>query len=412
MVHPLVRKRRFGALAASAAMVVAGLAATATTAPAQAAAAPAPVAASVAAPAATGAPLAARRGAPDNYTPSAGAKFNKPIGTERQQYRLFRHINRAINSARPGSTIRIAVFSFADFNTANNLIAAHRRGVSVKLIFDDHKIYKAERKLQRALGKNPRAKSFAIFCNRSCRSDGGEMHGKMYQFRRSGKARFVTMVGSNNMTSHNAERQWSDLLTVVGDKEIYKTFSRWFGQLRWDRAVPNPRIAMASGNNLVLITPNNDNQLDGDPALNALRPVYCQVTKPNGRIRATRVFVAAHAWFGPRGYAIAQRVAQLAEQGCKVKVFYGKAFGKKLKRMLKQSPAQVRTSRHHKPKTHQKLLIVRGGYGGNPDADFVWTGSHNWTPWALKLDDVILRNGDQDVVSNYVRHFKHMWAHA
>ena len=190
----------------------------------------APVA-SVAAPVAV--PAAART--PDSYTPKPGALFNKPIGTQAQQYRLFTHINRSINSSPRGSVIRIAVFSFSDLRTADNLIRAHRRGVDVKLVFDDHAVFDAERKLQRALGKNPRHRSFAIFCEKSCRSTGGEMHSKVYMFGRAGAAKQVTMVGSNNMTSHNAERQWSDLVTLTNNKPMYATFRTWFGQLKWDR---------------------------------------------------------------------------------------------------------------------------------------------------------------------------------
>ena len=159
-------------LTAGLAACLAGLVATA----------PAPQAAPPAAPVAV--PAAART--PDSYTPKPGALFNKPTGTRAQQYRLFTHINRSINSSPRGSVIRIAVFSFSDLRTADNLIRAHRRGVDVKLVFDDHTVFDAERKLQRALGRNPRHRSFAILCEKSCRSTGGEMHSKVYLFGRAG----------------------------------------------------------------------------------------------------------------------------------------------------------------------------------------------------------------------------------
>ena len=144
--------------------------------------------------------------------------------------------------------IRIAVFSFSDLRTADNLIRAHRRGVDVKLVFDDHTVFDAERKLQRVLGKNPRHRSFAVFCTKSCRSTEGEMHSKVFMFGRVGATKQVTMVGSNNMTSHNAERQWSDLVTLTRNKSMYTTFRTWFGQLKWDRpAGPSPHRASWPG---------------------------------------------------------------------------------------------------------------------------------------------------------------------
>jgi hypothetical protein len=356
----------------------------------------------------TAAPVAVRAAprTPDGYTPKRGVLFNTPTGTRAQQYRLFTHINRSINSSPPGSVIRIAVFSFADLRTADNLIRAHRRGVDVKLVFDDHTVYDAERKLQRVLGANPRHRSFAVLCRHSCRSTGGAMHGKVYLFGRAGAAKRVTMVGSNNMTSHNAERQWSDLLTLTNNRPMYTTFRTWFGQLKWDRPVAQPRIARLAGQNLALITPQ-DPEKDGDPALRALAPVACPPAP--GR---TRVLISAHAWYGPRGMNIANRVAHLAEKGCVVKVFYGDAFGTEIHKKLQAAGVRLRTSHHKGIITHQKLLIVRGAYGGNGHGAFVWTGSHNWSPLALKLDDVILRSSNLRVVNAYTRHFSFMFDHA
>ena len=385
------------------AVLTAGLA---TCLAAQVVTAPEPRAASSAAP--TSAPVAVPAAArtPDRYTPKPGALFNKPTGTRAQQYRLFTHINRSINSSPRGSVIRIAVFSFSDLRTADNLIRAHRRGVHVRLVFDDHEVYDAERKLQRALGRNPRHRSFAILCEKSCRGTGGEMHAKVYMFGRAGRAKRVTMVGSNNMTSHNAERQWSDLLTLTNNKRMYATFRTWFRQLKRDRPVAHPRIARLAGANLALITPQ-DQERYGDPALRALAPVRCP-----SATRRTRVLISAHAWYGPRGMHIARRVATLARRGCVVRVFHGEAFGTEIHRVLKDAGARFRTSRHPGVKTHQKLLIVRGAYGGNDKAAFVWTGSHNWSPWALKLDDVILRSSRRRVVDAYTRHFIYMFHHA
>ena len=109
---------------------------------------------------------------------------------------------------------------------------------------------------------------------------------------------------------------------------------------------------------------------------------------------------------------IAHRVATLARRGCVVRVFYGEAFGTKIHQVLKAAGVRFRTSRHAGVKTHQKLLIVRGAYGGNDKAAFVWTGSHNWSPRALKLDDVILRSSKRRVVDAYTRHFIYMFHHA
>ena len=196
--------RRLAVLTAGLAACLAGLVATAA----------GPQAAPPAAPVAV--PAAART--PDSYTPRPGALFNKPTGTRAQQYRLFTHINRSINSSPRGSVIRIAVFSFSDLRTADNLIRAHRRGVDVKLVFDDHTVFDAERKLQRALGKNPRHRSFATSATRAAAAPAArDPHGKVYLFGRVCAATQIT-GRFHNMTSHNAERQWSDLITLTNNR--------------------------------------------------------------------------------------------------------------------------------------------------------------------------------------------------
>lgn len=403
----LLPRLRTVILLVSAALVLAGVGGpSVATTDAVSAAAPADktVASSVRAiPAATSGGWAG--GPPDNYTPRAGAKFNNPLRGKRAQYRLFRHINRQINSAPRGSAIRMAVFSFADGHTADNLIRAHRRGVKVKLVFDRHEIYPAMRKLRRGLGSDIQRRSFAVFCKQSCRARGGEMHAKVYLFSRSGRARKISMIGSNNMTSFNAEHQWSDLVTMVGNRTMYVGLGDWFNELKRDRPVDNPRRFIVTPSSRALMLPQ-DTSVHGDPALRVLNRVYCQLATP---LRRTRVLISAHAWYGPRGYRIAERVAELSRNGCVVRVIRGEAVGRDVRRVMRRSGVEIRRSTHRGVKTHQKLLLVRGGFEQNPRSNLVWTGSHNWSPLALGLDDAILRISNRAWVRDYRRHFNTMF---
>lgn len=340
---------------------------------------------------------------PDRYSPRPGVLHNTPIGTRAQQYALFTHINRSINSSPRGSFIRFAVYSFSDMTTANNLIRAHRRGVNVQLVFNGHAMFRAERTLRNALGTNTRRRSYTVFCDGTCRSGGGEMHAKFFQFSQAGSSRFVTMIGSNNMTSHNAERQWSDLTTVVGWDDIYRKSWTWFYQLVKDRPVSPTRIIGYTPRNLLMLLPQNVEKY-GDPAMKALAPVNCSLAP-------TEIRISMHAWYGPRGQRIADRVADLARSGCRVWVFYGEAFGSSIRQTLAEAGVRIHTSRH-RPKTHQKLLIVKGGYGGNANAMFAWTGSHNWSPWALKIEDTVLRVSNRGFVQRYIAVFNWTWMHA
>ena len=180
--------------------------------------------------------------APGGYTPTTRAMFNNPLGSELAQRRLVRHLVRSVDSTPRGGTIRWAVYSFADGAAADALLRAHQRGVSVRLLFAGKNVYPPMRRVQKALGSNPRARSFAIFCDKSCRGTRGEMHAKFFSFSRVGRAKQVVMVGSNNLTRHNTDEQWSDLFTVADGGAYFTVLRDWFEQAKYDRAVADPYI--------------------------------------------------------------------------------------------------------------------------------------------------------------------------
>ena len=276
----------------------------------------------------------------------------------------------------------------------------------MKLVFDDHTVFDAERKLQRALGRNPRHRSFAILCEKSCRGTGGEMHGKVYLFGRAGAAKQVTMVGSNNMTSHNAERQWSDLVTLTNNKPMYTTFRTWFGQLKWDRPVAHPADRAAGR-----CQPGPDHPAGlGEgrrPGTPGARPGALPLgARPHARAHlGTRVVRPAwHEHRQPGGHPGRERLRGegVLRRGVRHRDPQ-EAQGRR--REAPDVPAQ---GRQDPPEAADRARCVRR----NDKAAFVWTGSHNWSPWALKLDDVILRSSNRGVADAYTRHFAYMFDHA
>jgi phosphatidylserine/phosphatidylglycerophosphate/cardiolipin synthase-like enzyme len=357
-------------------------------------------------------------GVPDDYLPPAGAKFNYPVGTRAQQRILFTHIIRSINSAAPGSTIRIAVFSFQDNRTAKDLIAAYQRGVNVKLVFDGTNIYPSMAQVRAAIGSDISAKSFVVFCHHSCRGTTGQMHAKYFSFNRVGSEKDITMVGSNNLTDHNSTQQWSDLYTVINDRAYFLLYRHWFTQLKYDTPVANPYESKTSGTDVVDIAPLNLSQ-EPDPILTALQPVTCEVTE--GQIDPTsptpdaivhsKIWIAAHAWNGNRGKAIAQAVAALQRSGCRAKVFYGIGMGGAVMAILRGSGVALNPGTHNHVRTHEKMMVFQGVYGGVPATNLVWTGSHNWSDRALGRDDLIVRIADPVVTAQYIAQFHWMWKH-
>ena len=351
-----------------------------------------------------------------NYTPVAGAVFNDPTGGKWARGRIINHIIKTINSAPPGSTIRMAVFSFAHPEVSDALVDAHLRGVRLKLVFAGENIYSPMLRLQRLLGNDPNGKSFAIICASSCRGTKGQMHAKYFSFRRAGSASLITMIGSVNLTRYNADMQWNDLYTSVGDRDFFRSFGMWFNQLKKDLPVEPTYMVRTTPQAEVVFTPL-DPVITPDPIYGLMSRVRCLVlseeidplTPTPGVMVPTQVMIAAHAWNGARGRLLATKTAELAAAGCVVRVVLGVGSGPFVRDILVNAGIPISVGTHPGIRTHQKLLIISGGFDADPQTTRVVTGSSNWSDLALNRDDMVVTINDEAVGAQYVAGFEHMW---
>jgi hypothetical protein len=354
-----------------------------------------------------------------DYTPADGAIFNRPVGTTAQQRAIFTHVNKSIDATPPGATIRFAVYSFAEKATATRLINAHNRGVHVQMIFNAHQVYEQERRLQNALGRNPNHRSFAMFCENSCRGTKGQMHQKVFLFTKAGNAENVVMVGSNNMTRNNAVNQWSDIYTVTGDAALFFTYAGVFDQMKADRAQSRPYISADVNGYGPQFYPHPRVHMSKDPVYQALSGISCLGAAPGYGVekvvggvaqRVTQVRLSHHAWNGDRGRYLAEKVAQLHKEGCDVKIVYGIGIGRVVKSTLVNNGVPMTDGRRQGIHTHQKAMYVSGVFEGDPASALVWNGSHNWSDGAMRRDDAVLRVEGQEAYAQYLANFEDMWA--
>jgi phosphatidylserine/phosphatidylglycerophosphate/cardiolipin synthase-like enzyme len=357
-----------------------------------------------------------------DYTPATGATFNRPVGTQAEQRAIFRHINNTIDATPPGATIRFAVYSFAEKATATRLINAHQRGVNVQMIFNKHTVYPQETRLQRALGTNAAKRSFAIFCEKSCRGDKGNMHQKVFLFSKAGQAENIVMVGSNNMTRNNAVNQWSDVYTVADDPALYFTYSGVFEQMKADRAQLRPYIAATVNDYGPEFYPYPRVTQANDPLYQALSKITCtgaaegygtettvDADEDGVLDRVTALRLSQHAWNGDRGIYLAQKVSELKRAGCDVKVIAGVGFGRVVKNTLIRNKVPMNPGKVKGKHTHQKAFFVSGVFDGDPASARVWTGSHNWSDGALRRDDAVLEVTGLDAYNQYAANFEDIW---
>ena len=337
--------------------------------------------------------------------------FNDPLGGTRAKFALVRHINEAIRRSPRGSTIRVAEYSFAMPSTAAALVNAHRRGVMVQVIVDDHATrWRSVRELARALGMHKHANSFVKVCHRSCRGGPGNQHAKFVTFSRTGRKQDLVMIGSVNFTRFNAMEQWNDLYTVA-DPRLYTQVRGWFRLMKKDRPQAQLKFPGAGEGMRMVISPLVDPSKRDDPVYQRLQAVRCRGARHAGDPQhRTIIRIAMHAWNGSRGVLLARQMAGLHELGCNVKVLYGIGIGRQVLSILTKAGVPVRNSEDRGRRVHEKVMILSGVLGKDRSAKFVWTGSHNWSNRSLVNDEVILRVEGARLVGGYLHNFHTMWS--
>jgi phosphatidylserine/phosphatidylglycerophosphate/cardiolipin synthase-like enzyme len=339
--------------------------------------------------------------------------FNNPLGDHEQQYALVDEANRAIEQTPPGATIRLAEYSFAMPSTATALIAAHDRGVAVQVVVDDHSArWHSVRRLLSALGKDTAATSFVKVCHGSCRGGRGNQHAKFVTFSRTGDRRDVSMVGSLNFTNFNARVQWNDLYTT-SDPTLFAQLADLFALMSLDQPQPLLRLPSAGDGLQAAVSPvPGPPSRSDDPVAQRLAKVRCTgATAGAGTADGhTIVRVAMHAWNGPRGIRLAHQVGGLERDGCDVRVLYGIGMGRRVAHILRATGVPTRDSGHDGRFVHEKVMVLSGVIGDATDAEYVWTGSHNWSDRSLRNDELILRVEGRRIVAAYLHNFHRMWA--
>jgi phosphatidylserine/phosphatidylglycerophosphate/cardiolipin synthase-like enzyme len=378
--------------------------------------------ATAAPPAATTGTTPARAGDTKPWTPATGGWFNDPWGDQEAKFRIERQIVAAINHARKGSYIRIAVYSFDRVNVARALLDAHKRGVRVQVLHNDHQYTTAMKMLKHGLGTNRGKKSWDYTCKTGCRSQQGVLHDKIYLFEHTGGAKNVVMTGSANLTGNAAIHQFNDLLVKTDVPNYYTMMLHLFWELKKDKTAKPLFEHKVLRDYQLWVMPHPHTTEQNDPVMEILRPVQCQgASGGTGTAGRTKIRVSMHSWNGERGTYIARRLRHLYAQGCDVKVLWALA-GSGMKRVIGMSTPRGTVPRHADGYntdcdelqevdmySHQKYLTISGHYGKDTSASYVFTGSSNWTPQGISGDELILRAQGPHLVKQWNRNFDFIW---
>jgi phosphatidylserine/phosphatidylglycerophosphate/cardiolipin synthase-like enzyme len=356
------------------------------------------------------------------WAPTNGGFFNNPWGNRHAKFQIERQIIAAIRHAQKGSHIRIAVYSFDRVNVAKALLNAHKRGVRVQVLHNDHQYTTAMRMLKHGLGTNRGKKSWDYTCRTGCRSVQGVLHDKIYLFDHTGTATNVVMTGSANLTGNAAVHQFNDLLVKKGSPALHRTFLRLFWELMKDKTARPLYEHKRLENYQLWVMPHPHNTSQNDPVVRILRQVKCWGARGGtGNHGRTRIRVSMHSWNGDRGTFIARRLRHLYARGCDVRVLWALG-GARMKQMFERKTRHGRVPRRadgyntdcdalHQVDmySHQKYMTISGWYGDDRSSSYVFTGSSNWTSSGISGDELILRAPGPRLVRDWNRNFSYIW---
>jgi phosphatidylserine/phosphatidylglycerophosphate/cardiolipin synthase-like enzyme len=385
-----------------------------------------------------GSPLGARVGLATHIT--AGVTFNNPISSDTyDQNSILRKMMHAIDGTRSGATIRMAFFSLTVDKFVDKLIAAHNRGVNVRLIQDDHEIGPQWKRIVSHIGSSTSRRSWALVCHRSCMSDEDPsyMHAKLYMFSSSYGVPLVTMVSSANPTWTQARVGWNDLYTIVRDTTIYNSAKLYFEKLTagalQDRCcnqstgVPiNTYYTATSSKYKIYYFPKGGEGWDDDPMYGILQNIKCTGAAIGyGKERRTLIKISMYQWSELR-VRLAEKLWELDNAGCWVDIMYDPtrtdaAIIKALKKTGARYNGPGLTPTHEDRNSdgvpehfaHNKYMLINGVYAGDISAKVVFTGSANWTNTALRYgNEIMLKVVDNAIYTAYVNHYDRVRAWA
>ncbi len=351
------------------------------------------------------------------WSPNPFSEFSYPKADTAQARTAIRYaVLSAIEHSPRGSSIRIATYAFADAAIENALIAAAKRGVSVRVLVattpknDESRSWARLKHALGSPGRGAHKSTWARACVRSCRGASGTMHTKMYLFSHVGHQRWVTMFGSANLTRFAFQGQWNHIDSVIG-KSTYDRFSRIFSSMAPDHPVKQEFQRFHTSQLSGMLFPNPRGSVKNDPMTPVLNQIRCE------GVNKTVVRISMYSWFDDRGIALARLVRKKWDQGCDVKIVVGltnNLVRQALRHKGKRGPVPMRVvykSNQHGDQLyydHSKYVAISGNYA-DTQTKLVWTGSMNFTAFGFSNDEIVIRLNGSRVYSDYAQNFQRVW---
>lgn len=335
-----------------------------------------------------------------SWQPRPGVRFNEPRDPK-QSHKINRYIRNAIANSPAGSQIRLVTWNYSNALIVNDVIEAHKRGVSVQIIMANGlaqrqgagSYYPRTRDALAKGNKKREADMVSWFrtCKNSCRGKEGIQHGKFFMFSETGGRKNVIMSTSANLTDAAAYVQWNDLLTVVDRQVTWDNYVRVFKQMSRDKPVKKAFYTFQDDNYEGWFFPNMG-KLKNYNVLRILDKVKCKGAVGDAGKNGTTVIRVSQAVFNGRpGSAVAGKLKALKERGCNIKMVYGvlnNLSRDRLKDIPKRTILEDTDGDSYVDRyIHMKALTISGNFDGKRSSHVVYQGSANWSGMSTLSDE-------------------------
>ncbi|QYJ02486.1 hypothetical protein KUV85_09045 [Nocardioides panacisoli] len=321
-----------------------------------------------------------------NWGIGKGQTFNDPRNSKK--WKIIDKIKRTIKHTPGGQKIWVMTWNLQSKGIVKQLIRAHNRGVSVRLIMSrqlakeqngNGSFWTLTRGLKKGNAKRGWArKSFTRTCSNSCRGWGGSMHSKFMMVSKAGKRSKIVSQGSANFTHAAATRQWNDWYTVYEKGRVWRAYKQVFKQSLKDKRFGAVQ-AWQDQHNAWFAPFGNQ----GDKVMQLLNKVQCGGAVRSGVDGRTALRIASSVFQNKRGLRIARKIKQLHNQGCNIRVVFT-MMTNKIRNALSGVPTRHLVYDWDSDGSfdrylHMKVMTISGNWNGDRDHRLVFNGSANWS---------------------------------
>lgn len=332
-------------------------------------------------------------------------------------------IDAAIQHTPKGATIQVAMWSFDDAATATLLQRAYRRGVHVQALVSAANCATVKEYLQPWTGSTVSGHTSYTRCiNESARgaSTGYDtpirnghrryttMHQKTITFSATGGYRYVSFIGSYNLTAEARDHQFNTAYRFVNDAWTYQQLGRIFAMNKWDRPMAGGTLVDAHHGNYRIVAPPQQRG-SADRMLGTIRKI------PSGR--GTTLRISTSGLSGARAVHLANAIAAKAKSGTCVTFVHTYTADATAMRVLRQYPGRIHIA-NTQPTTsdprfnHSKMMLWTWRDSSGRRQYRSWEGSEQMASLSLSNDEVTSVVPTRQAYATYTNFMKLMWKDA